>query len=280
MNRFKPYLLVFPTTIFLVSIVGTGIFFCLSQSLGYFPEIGLENITFDYYKSILSDKQFIQSLLFSIKTSLISSLVSVVIGVFLSYLMSRDKCSKFRYSILNLPIIVPHIIVVMLAFTLFSKTGIISRVFYHLGIINDSSDFINLVNDKGGIGVIIVYIYKGIPFIALTVYNILRTLDNKLENVAINLGANKFCVFRFIVLPQIMPTIISSFIIIFAFSFGSFEVPYLIGPTTPKSLPVSAYTNYISLDLSNRPLAMAINTILSIISFILLAIYNSVSRKI
>ena len=280
MNKLKPYLLIAPATLLMIFIMGMGIMTCISQSLGYFPQIGLEDITLNHYKTILNNKQFLDSLFLSLKTSLISSIIAVIAGVVLAYFMSKDRFSKFRYFLLNLPIIVPHIVVVLLIFAIFSKTGILSRVLYNFNIIKDSSEFISLVNDKSGIGIMLVYIYKGIPFIAMTTFNILKSIDKKLEEVSKNLGANKYQTFRFIILPQIMPTILSSFIIIFAFSFGSFEVPYLIGATNPKALPVNAYISYISLDLNQRPIAMAMNTILASISFLLLIIYDYIFKKL
>lgn len=280
MSKIKPYLLIAPAALLLLFIIGVGICTCILQSLGYFPLIGLDSITFDYYKEILSNQQFINSLILSLKTSIISSIIATVIGILLAYLMTKNRVSKLRYFLLNLPIIVPHIIVVMLAFAVFSKTGIIARILYNLNLISDSREFVSLVNDKAGIGIIIVYIYKGMPFIAITVYNILKSLDVKLEDVALNLGANKFQVFKLVIMPQIMPTILSSFIVIFAFSFGSFEVPYLIGATNPKALPVNAYINYINTDLAQRPLSMAMNSILTGISFILLILYNLIFTKL
>lgn len=280
MSKIKPYLLIAPAALLLLFIMGVGICTCILQSLGYFPLIGLDNITFDYYKEILSNQQFINSLMLSLKTSIISSTIATIIGILLAYLMTKSRFSKLRCFLLNLPIIVPHIIVVMLAFAVFSKTGIISRMLYNLNLINDSREFVSLVNDKAGIGIIIVYIYKGMPFIAITVYNILKSLDVKLEDVALNLGANKFQVLKLVIMPQIMPTILSSFIVIFAFSFGSFEVPYLIGATNPKALPVNAYINYINTDLAQRPLSMAMNSILTGISFILLILYNLIFTKL
>lgn len=280
MSKIKPYLLIAPAALLLLFIMGVGICTCILQSLGYFPLIGLDNITFGYYKEILSNQQFINSLILSLKTSIISSIIATIIGILLAYLMTKSRVSKLRYFLLNLPIIVPHIIVVMLAFAVFSKTGIIARILYNLNLINDSREFVSLVNDKAGIGIIIVYIYKGMPFIAITVYNILKSLDVKLEDVALNLGANKFQVLKLVIMPQIMPTILSSFIVIFAFSFGSFEVPYLIGATNPKALPVNAYINYINTDLAQRPLSMAMNSILTGISFILLILYNLIFTKL
>lgn len=281
MNKnLKPYLLIAPSGIILAVIMVVGIYNCIVQSLGYFPQIGMNSITLDYYKEILGEVTFLKSLLFSMKTSLISALLSVLIGVILAYILCQDKYSNFRTYILNIPVIVPHIIVVILIIFIFSKTGIISRILFNLGIINDSSQFLNLISDKNGIGVILVYLWKGTPYVILTTYNIIKNISGKLELVALNLGASKFQSFIYIILPLSMPTIVSSFIILFAFSFGSYEVPFLIGASTPKALSVYSYVNYISSDLRKRSLAMAINTILSLISFVLLIIYNKIFYKI
>ncbi|MDO7206160.1 hypothetical protein Q5M85_20795 [Paraclostridium bifermentans] len=51
--------------------------------------IGLDNITFDYYKEILSNQQFIKSLMLSLKTSIISSTIATIIGILLAYLMTK-----------------------------------------------------------------------------------------------------------------------------------------------------------------------------------------------
>ena len=82
MNKnLKPYLLIAPSGIILASIMIVGIYNCIVQSLGYFPQIGMNSITLDYYKEILGEATFLKSLLFSMKTSLISALLSVLIGV-------------------------------------------------------------------------------------------------------------------------------------------------------------------------------------------------------
>lgn len=279
-KKIKPYILIAPTAILVLSIMGFGIINCLYQSLGYFPHIGFNEISFEYYKEILRDTSFLKSLIFSLKTSFISTFIAVVVGVLLAYLLTKDKYSKLRISILNLPVIMPHIVVVFFIVTIFSQSGIISRILYNLGIISDSSQFINLISDKNGIGIIMVYLYKGIPYVVLTTYNILKNINDKLEIVATNLGASRFQTFRYITLPLAMPSIMSCFIILFAFSFGSYEVPFLIGPSTPKTLSVLAYNNYISSDFNQKALSMVINMILSGISFILLIIYNKIFNKV
>ncbi|MGX4601111.1 ABC transporter permease [Faecalimicrobium sp. JNUCC 81] len=279
-NKLKPYLLLAPISILVILIMGVGILNCIFQSIGYIPSIGLNNFTLDYYKEILRDETFLKSLIFSLKISFISSFICVVVGALLAYALSKNKYSKLKVNLLNLPIIVPHIVVVIIVFMIFSQSGILSRILYNLGVIKDSSEFTQLVLDENGIGIILVYLWKGIPFVIITAYNILKNISESLENVAINLGANKFQAFRFIILPLAIPSIISSFIILFAFSFGSFEVPFLIGPSTPKALSVQAYISYSSSDLMQRPIAMSINVILSGVSIFMLLIYNKVFSKI
>lgn len=278
-NKLKPYLLLLPVTIILLGVMGVGVINCIAQSLGYFPQIGLTELTFDYYREVLMNTTFLKSLLFTLKTSFISASLSVTLGVWLSYVLMKEKFSKFRRLILNTPIVVPHIVVVLLMFITFSQSGMVSRVLYKLNIIDTSSQFISIVSDQGGIGIIMVYLWKGIPYTTITTYNILRNMSDKLESVAINLGANKLQSFRYIILPLAMPSIISAFIMLFAFAFGSFEVPFLIGPSTPKTLAVQAYLSYSSSDLFQRPDAMVMNVTLSLISFVLLIVYNRVFEK-
>ncbi|MBS5787804.1 MAG: ABC transporter permease subunit [Clostridioides difficile] len=279
-NKLRPYFLIAPVSILLLSIMSVGLFNALLSSLGYLPQLGLTHITFDYYKEIFRDEIFLKSLLFSLKTSFISTVISVMIGVLISYFLCKNKFSKLRNSIIKLPVIIPHIVVILLMTTVFSQTGIISRLLYSLGFINDSSSFPLLLSDNRGIGIILVYLWKGIPFTVITTYNILTNVNDSLENVAINLGASKWQSFRYIALPLAMPSIISSFIILFAFSFGSYEVPFLIGPTTPKALPVLAYVSYISSNIDQKIISMVLNVILSCVSIVLLLIYNKIFNKI
>ncbi|MCR8746334.1 ABC transporter permease [Romboutsia lituseburensis] len=280
LNKIKPYIYITPVTMLLAFVMGVGIFTCVGQSLGYFPQIGLNELTFKYYEEIFRDKNFIKSFLFTLKIALISSLISVLIGVLVSYFLSKSKQTKLRKGIFKLPIIVPHIVAVVIVIIIFSQSGIISRILYNLGIINDSSQFMQLVLDQHGLGIIMTYIWKGIPYVIITVYGILKSKSEEMELVAKNLGASEIQVFKRIVLPTAMPSIISSFLILFSFSFGSFEVPFLIGPSSLQTLPVYAYLIYSSSDLYQRPLSMGINVMISLSSVILLILYNKVFNKL
>jgi putative spermidine/putrescine transport system permease protein len=277
--KIKPYILLAPALFIILGIFMTGIITGFAQSLGYFPVIGLRELTLKYYKAILTDTEFLTSLRFSLYISFVSSAVAVVLGVVLAYLMLQNKHKKGVEQIMyKLPIVVPHIVVALLMYSILSQSGLLARLLYSLGVISSQQEFPALVFDKRGIGVITAYLWKEIPFIAMVVYTVLANINDRLTQVAMNLGASKGQIFWHVLLPLAMPSIISSFIIIFAFSFGAFEVPYLLGPTSPKTLAVQAYIEYSHPDLANRPYAMAVNSILTIISFALIWIYEKSFR--
>lgn len=251
------------------------------QSVGRFEAIGLTDFTLKYYKEVLTNKDFLSSFGFSIYISVISSLIAVIMGVLLAYVLLINKHKKGVEEIIyKIPIIIPHTVAALLVFNILSQSGVFPRILNYIGVISDKSQFPSLVFDKHGWGIIFSYIWKEIPFIAMVVYTVLKNINDKLKNVALNLGANNKQVFIHIFLPLMMPSIISSFIIVFAFSFGAFEVPYLLGPTTPKALPVKAFIEYTNPDLTNRPYAMVINMVLTFFSIMFILLYYKVFNLI
>ncbi|MEW9122807.1 MAG: ABC transporter permease subunit [Thermotaleaceae bacterium] len=278
---YKPYFLLLPVLIVLGFIFIGGLVNALLQSLGYFPLIGMRKLTFDYYKEVLKNKDFIHGFCFSLCISFFSSAVAVGMGVYLSYiLVSRRKKDKLVKLLYKLPIIVPHSAAVLLMLMLLSDSGIVARVLFHLNWIDSQSSLMSMVFDRRGVGIIISYIWKEIPFIAMVVYTVMSKVNDGLTEAAYNLGASSKQVFFYVTLPLLMPTISSSFIIIFAFSFGAFEVPYLIGPTFPKALPVMAYIHYIDPNLAMRPYAMVILMTITLISILLILLYSRFMKKV
>lgn len=273
--------MILPVMLVIVGIFAVGLIMGFMQSLGYFKAIGMESITLQYYKEFLKSEDFLSSLKFSFYISMVSSILAIVFGVLLAYSIVQNRNNKgIIESMYKLPITVPHIVAVLLVYNILSQSGILPRVLYSMGMIKESTQFPSLIYDKKGIGIIITYSWKEIPFVAMVVYTVLNNISERLSDVALNLGANRRQVFLYIILPLIMPSIFSAFIIIFAFSFGAYEVPFLLGPTSPKALPVKAYVEYTNPNLANRPYAMVINMILTFISIALVWLYFKAFERI
>ena len=274
-SLWEPYLLLLPALVVLGGLFLGGVVLGVLQSFGYFPLIGLNNFTLEYYTEMLSSPEFLDALGYSLYISIVSSVLAAVLGVFLAYQLAKlPKKHTLVRLIYKLPIIVPHIIATLLVFLFFTQSGLLSRILYNLGIIEQLESFPALVFDKKGIGIILVYLWKEIPFIALITYTVLKHINTSFEEVAANLGANSRQIFWHIYLPLSLPSIGSAVIIVFAFSFGAFEIPFLLGPTYPKTLPVMAYQRYISSDLMQRPYAMVIAVVLTVICVGLIYLYK------
>jgi putative spermidine/putrescine transport system permease protein len=278
LKNLYPYILLLPVLIFIIGIFIFGILSSLLQSFGYFPAIGLYTFTLKYFKDIIKNPSFISSLKFSLYISFISSFFAVVFGVLLAYLILNNK-NKI-YNIYKLPIIVPHTVVALLIFILFTQSGWISRLFYNLGFIDNMEAFDKFLFDPKGIGIIIAYTWKGLPFITLITYDTLKKADVKYSKIAANLGASPLQIFLKILLPITLPTILLGFLMLFTFSLGAFEIPYLLGPASPKALPIMAYIYYKSINLYDRPYAMAINMFITFLSLIIAIIYIFMQRLV
>ncbi len=271
----QPYLMVMPALILIVGIFVGGIFLGFIQSFGYFPLIGLDELTFKYYIEVLTSPTFLKSLGFSLYISFAQAFLSSVLGIFLAIgIVTTIKKDSIINGIYKIPIMIPHTVVALLVFIQLTQSGWLARLLFNFHIIKDMSSFPALVFDQMGIGVVFAYVFKGLPFITLIVIDIVREGYNKYVKVASNLGANKWQVLRHIIFPLTLPSALSGFIILFAYSFGSFEIPYLLGSSTPKALPVEAYIQYNSIDLLDRPKAMVINMIIAFGAFILVSIYQ------
>lgn len=272
-TKFAPYILILPVT-FLSLIFITGIVNGLLQSFGIIPGLGLNTFTLDYYKEILNRQDLLSSIGLSLYVSLVSSLIAAAAGVLLCAALVMGKGNRGKIGqILKIPIMIPHTVVALFVISLFSQSGLLARLLYNLGFIGSQESFPALLFTSNGIGIILAYLWKEIPFVAFFVISIMSNISETLGEAAENLGASKWKAFMSVTLPLCMPAIKNAFLIIFTFSLGAYELPYLLGATTPKMLPIQAFVEYTHPDLLHRPYAMALNGIVFFITFAAALIY-------
>ncbi len=277
----KQMLFTMPAVIFIAGTILVGAFIAVVQSFGYFPEIGLTTWTIDYYRSVFNQPLLLHSFMYSFKTAFLSSVVGVGFGVVAGYLLVTYKKELNLYRrFLGLPVAVPHIIVVVIVFNLFIRTGFVSRLLVGSGLLESFEQFPSLLFTDSGFGVMAVYFWKAFPYTIMVLYSVLRSIHHQYRPVSMNLGARNYQYFFHVVLPMAKPMILTTTIILFAFSFSSYEVPFLLGATVPKALPVQAYIDYTSPILENRPYAMAINVLMMVLAFVLIAVYDLVSSSV
>ena len=244
------------------------------QSLGYIPAFGLTKLTLGYYLQVFRREDFLSSVWVSIRIALYSAVFASVLGVLLA--MALIKCKKtggFLYAV-RLPILVPHAVVAVFIIQLLSQTGLAARLGYALGLLSDPAEFPQLLYTPDYAGTILAYLWKEIPFVAYFVLAFMAGISDTLGEAAENLGASSLRSFWEVTLPLSVPVISKVFLIIFIFAFGGYELPLLLGSTLPKSLPVQTYLVYMSPDLMQRPLAMAMNGVVLLLSAAMALAYS------
>jgi len=279
-NKYVPGLLLLPfilvTLMVLAAIVNIVI-----QSLGYIPSFDLYEITLKYYIESLKRPEVLESLAVSLKISIIASIGAAVIGTLVCAALVKTHSTKGGLlNTIRLPILVPHTVVAVFTVTILSQTGIIARVLFALGCISDYNEFPMMLYDSGYVGVMLAYLWKEIPFIAYYTLALMSSVSETLGEAAENLGASPLKSFFHVTLPMSMPAIAKSFLIVLVYSFGAYELPMLMGATTPKAFPVYTYIAFIKPNFKDRPYAMAMNGITLIISLIMVITYALLMRKL
>ncbi|MFV0498895.1 MAG: hypothetical protein ACK5NF_02535 [Bacilli bacterium] len=271
--------LLIPFLFFFTLIFGLGLIEVLKSSFGIF-EYTKTNITFDYYIKILTDVNFYKSLLYTIYLGVIPTFLSVTIGVLLASIVYLNCQRIFRgFKVLLLPNIISYSICTFVVILIFMQTGIISRILFNTGIINNPNAFPLFIYDKYGIGIMLVYLLKQVPFVFLIVYSTLLKRGNNLIKIAKILGANNTIIIFKIIIAGIKTTIYSVGFLCFAFNFGSFEVPFILGNPKYESLSLMAYKYYSSPSVEQKPLAMVINVIILCISIAILYLFIKKREK-
>ena len=252
----------------------------LIQSLGYIPAFGLTELTVSYYKNIFSNPDFISSLTVSLRIALQSAAAACIGGVAVATALIKLK--KTRGGAVNLvrfPILVPHAVVGVFMIQLLGQTGLIARLGYAMGLLEDFHEFPQLLYTPGYGGTIFAYLWKEIPFVAYFVMAFMGSISETLGEAAENLGASPVRSFFQVTLPLSVPVIGRAFLIIFIFAFGGYELPLLLGVTLPKALPVQAYLAYMNPELKRRPMAMAMNGVILMLSLAMAALYWLLIRR-
>lgn len=279
MQKWQPYLLLTPLFILGILFFG-GVGNALIQSMGYIPAFDMTDFSFKYYREVLSEPTLLVSVKVSLFIAIVSAIIATILGIIIcTALVINGKVRDKALQIVKTPILVPHTIVALFIIMFFSQSGLLARILYSFDLVSGPENFPALLFSSNNIGIIIAYIWKEAPFVAYFVLALMSSINSSLGEAAENLGASGFRSFFHVVLPLSMPAINKAFLIILAYSFGAFELPFLLGATMPRALPVQAYIEYINPDLRHRAYAMALNGIMLFITLIIAAIYYLVTVK-
>ena len=257
-----PYLLSLPALLLFAAVVIVPLamtvllsFHDWGQYKGIEPIFVLKN-----WREVFTDPYYGEMFWRTFRIALGVTVLAVLFGAPEAYILNRMK-SPWRG--LFLLVILGPLLISVVARTLGwallfgGQTGLINKSLLALGVIATPIPFMFTET-----GVIIALSHVLIPFMVLAVWTALQRLDPQVENAARSLGAAPAVALYRVVLPQVMPGVLSGAIIVFALAASAFATPAIIGGRRLKVASTLAYDEF--LNTLNWPLGATVATLLLI----------------
>jgi len=240
------------------------IFIVISTILLLFLSIPLIKLIFgipiNTYISTLQDNETINSIILTMKVSLYSTIIVLILGLPLAYLLARYNFfgKSLIESLIDIPTMIPHTAAGIALLITFGKT------FENIGL-----PFIDSTT-----GIMFAMMFLSAPYLINSAKEGFKNVDVKLENVAKSLGANSFETFIKIVIPNSKKDIINGMLMMWARGLGEFGAVVII-TYHPMVAPVLIYDKFINFGLDYSAPVAAVMIIFSIIVFIIVRFLNN-----
>lgn len=273
-RRAVPWLLSAPAIVFfagllIAPLVLTAIlsFHAFDYTRGILPEY-----TLAHYVAVFTDAYYLGIFWRTLWISALVTLICVAVGAPEAYVLSRMR-DPWR-SVFLLIVLAPLLVsVVVRAFGWSMLLG-------PEGLVNHALDAMHLGRVKllyTEWAIVIALVHVMLPFMVIPVWTSLQKLDPGVEDAAASLRASPPTVLRRIVLPQVMPGILSGSLIVFGLSASAFAIPGLLGGRRLKLVATVVYDEY--LHELNWPLGAAIAFTLLAANLAIMLTYNRVVER-
>jgi sulfate/thiosulfate transport system permease protein len=221
---------------------------------------------FESFLNVISSRRVLLSYRLTLLTSLAAAAINSFFGFVIAWFLVRVNFPGKRIvdALIDLPFALPTAVSGIALTTIYCRNGWIGAPLEKLGIRVAFTP----------IGITIAMILVGLPFVVRTVQPALEELEQELEEAALSLGAGMWTTFRRIILPMIMPALLTGFALAFARSLGEYGSVVFIAGNMPLKTEISALLIITKLEQYDLTGATTVATGMLIISFLLLLLIN------
>lgn len=192
------------------------------------------------------------------------TLVNTVFGVLVAWVLTRDQFPGRRLvdTVIDLPFALPTIVASLVMLALYGPASPVK---------------IHLQHTKWGVGVALLFVT--LPFVVRSVQPVLLELDREVEEAAASLGATSPVIVRRVILPALLPALLSGAGLAFSRAIGEFGSVVLIGGAMPGDTEVSSQWIRTLIENDDRTAAAAVSIVLLIVSFLILLALRTVGSR-
>lgn len=200
----------------------------------------------------------------------VAALVNLFLGIFISWVLVRYSFpgKKLIDSLVDLPLALPTAVAGLVYSSLYVESGWLGQYLVPIGIEGAYSR----------LAIVLVLIFIGLPFVVRTVQPILEDLDPESEEAAASLGATRWQSFRNVILPTLLPALITGFALAFARGIGEYGAIVFVSGNMPFKTEIAPILIVARLEEFSYREATAIAVVLLVISFALLVLINLLER--
>lgn len=215
---------------------------------------------------IVTSARVVASLKISFGTSFFAAAINTGFGLLIAWVLERYTFpgKKLMDGLIDLPFALPTAVAGIALTTLYSQNGWIGRFFEPLGIKISYTP----------LGITIALIFISFPFVVRTVQPVLEGIDNEVEEATACLGATRFQTFSKIVLPELLPALITGFALSFARALGEYGSVVFISGNMPMKTEITPLLIRTKLEQYDYAGGTAVAAIMLIISFVMLLAIN------
>jgi sulfate transport system permease protein len=222
------------------------------------------------FLDVLFDSRVLAALRLSFGAAFIAALVNAFFGLIVAWILVRYDFPLKRVvdALVDLPFALPTAVAGIALATIYAPNGWVGSLLAPLGI---QVAFTRL-------GVLVALIFIGLPFVVRSLQPVLQDLDKEVEEAAVSLGANRAQTFRLVILPALMPALLTGFALAFARAVGEYGSVIFIAGNMPLVSEIAPLLIVIKLEQFDYAGAAAIGVIMLAASFLILLIINLVQR--
>ncbi|MFC0272649.1 ABC transporter permease [Metabacillus herbersteinensis] len=269
MKKYYLYLLLLPGVLFLTIFMIIPIFLTIGSTVN--NESGF---TIQGYIDFFQDRYFIGILLTTLRVSMITTIICILLGFpaayYISKLGSRKKAIMLLLTIF--PLLTSPVVRSFSWMVIIGRNGVLNNLLMSVGLIEEPLDILYTPT-----AIIIGLVHLFLPLIIVTLVGVMENIESDLLKAAESLGASRLAVFSKVVIPLCVPGLVIGSILVFVGSFTAYTTPALLGG---KQRVISTFLYQNAITLNDWNLASIVATIMIVVTILIITIMNGMAKKL
>lgn len=232
----------------------------------------IHKVSFREAFQIISTERALDAFRVSFTLSFLASIIDLILGMIIAWVLVKYQFfgKKFFDSIVDLPFAMPTAVSGIALATIYSSEGWVGKIFEKIGIQVSYTP----------LGILIALVFVGLPFVVRAIQPAVEALDLEMEEAATSLGAKRTMVFRKIILPQLLPSMITGFTMSLARGLGEYGSVIFIAGNIPHISEIVPLLIVVKLEEFDYKSATVLAVTMLVASFIVLVALGLIGRQL